>query len=459
VVVTSLSSGKRRRLPGLRVRPGSIKRARGEAGLSLAQVASGEVSRTAVYLAETGKTRPTLPTIQLIAARTGKPLEYFLLESHGAPGSSDEPGRLAVDELRELAAAEKFTELVEAAGRAKDAASDRLDKARAGFYLAQAQIRLANPHPALFELEEARATFQAERDEWMVVECTDWLSAGLYLLEDATALPVAEANLAACKRLQPANQALEARILGRLGSIHLVRHEWAKAVDYYSRAIKVAGEVADLSRRGKMYSDLGGAYEHLGDLMRAHEYSQKAIAIHELLSDRLSVAIAQNNLGLVLIRQGHLVQAREHLNSALRTFEETGIELGKSHILLSLAELELKGNDPDAARTRLEEARALAERSNESGTLSKAHELLGRVAESRGEIATADREFARAISILEHAKVQEPLVGCLATYAGVLEKRGDTESALAYMKRAVTVTRPDLAAPATPADGAHQETA
>ncbi|MEA2629040.1 MAG: hypothetical protein QOJ10_1500 [Chloroflexota bacterium] len=457
--MTSQSAGKRRRLPGLRVRPGSIKRARAEAGLSLAQVASGEVSRTAVYLAETGKTRPTLPTIQLIAARTGKTIEYFLLESPGAPGSPGQTGRRAVDELRELAAAEKFTELVVAAELAKELASDRLDKAWAGFYLGQAEIRLANPHPALIELEEARATFQADGDKWMVVECTDWLSAGLYLLEDATALAVAEANLAACRRLQPANQALEARILGRLGSIHLVRHEWAKAVDYYSRAIEVAGEVTDLSRRGKMYSDLGGAYEHLGDLMRAREYSQKAITIHELLSDRLSVAIAQNNLGLVLIRQGHLVQAREHLNGALSIFEETGVELGKSHILLSLAELELDGNEPEAARTRLEEARALAERSNESGTLSKAHELLGRVSESRGETTTADREFAFAISILEHARLLEPLVGCLATYAAVLEKRGDIEGALAYMKRAVTVTRPDLAAPAARADRAKQETA
>jgi hypothetical protein len=72
---------------------------------------------------------------------------------------------------------------------------------------------------------------------------------------------------------------------------------------------------------------------------------------------------------------------------------------------------------------------------------------------------TADREFVRAISILEEARLQEPLVGCLATYAAVLEKRGDTEGALAYLKRAVTVTRPDLAVPATPADGANQETA
>ena len=452
MVVTSASIGKRRRLPGLEVRPGSIKRARFEAGLSLAQVASGEVSRTAVFLAETGKTRPTLPTIQLIAARTGKPLDYFI----DAAGDAARPN---VDKLRQLAASEKFTELIQAAEQAMLAAKEPLDRAWAGFYLAQAQIRLGNPHPALIELEEARAAFNAAGDQWMVVECTDWLSAALYLLQDRSALSIAEANLAACRRLRPTDQALEARILGRLGSIHLVRHEWSKAVDYYSKAIEVAGEVKDLSRRGKMYSDLGGAYEHLGDLMRAREYSQKAITIHELLNDRLSVARAQNNLGLVLIRQGYLQQAREHLDSSLRIFEETGVELGKSHVLLSLAELEIDGHDPDAARLRLEEARDLAERSNESGSLSKAHELLGRVAESRGEVAVADREFRTAISILERAALPEHLVGSLASYATVLESRGDTEGALEQLKRAVSVTRPDLAANGGAAERANQETA
>lgn len=457
VVVSSPSVGRRRRLPGLDVRPGSIKRARGEAGLSLAQVASGEVSRTAVYLAEIGKTRPTLPTIQLIAARTGKPLEYFLeaADAAGVPGGA----RPDLDELRELAAGERFAELRVAAEHANSKATAVLDRAWCGFYLAQAQIRLADPHPALLELEESRAAFQAAGDEWMVVECTDWLSAGLYLLEDRSALSVAEANLAACRRLQPANQALESRILGRLGSIHLVRHEWSKAVDYYSQAIEVAGEVKDLSRRGKMYSDLGGAYEHLGDLMRAREYSQKAVTIHEMLNDRLSVARAQNNLGLVLIRQGYLDQAREHLDRSLRIFEETGVELGKSHVLLSLAELELDDHDPDAARRRLEEARAVAERSNESGSLSKAHELLGRVAESRGDSALADREFGQAILILEPAGLPEPLVGCLAAYGALLEKRGDTQGALEQMKRAVMVTRPDLAPPAKPVERATEETA
>src|SRR5437899_1400072 len=214
--------------------------------MSLAQVASGEVSRTAVFLAETGKTRPTLPTIQLIAARTGKPVEYFLEDSEVVHIK-----RPDLDKLRGLAAAEKFADLQAAASAAK-----------------------------------------------------------------------------------------------------------AEAVD-------VAGELKDLSRLGKMYGNLGGAYEHLGDLARARAYSQKSIAIHELLNDQISVARAENNLGLVLMRQGELDQAREHLDRALRLYDEAGVEVGKGHLLLSLAELELNGRDPDGARRFSLMARDVAHRHGE----------------------------------------------------------------------------------------------
>ena len=445
MVVAQQPGSKRRRLPGLAVRPGSIKQARVEAGLSLAQVASGEVSRTAIFLAETGKTRPTLPTVQLIASRTGKPVEFFLEDSEAALIR-----RPDLDLLRGLAAAEKFNDLAAAAASAKAEAVDPLDRAWSAFFLGQAYFRLTRPKPALEELREARETFQRSGDQWMVVDCTDLIAGTLSLLEDRAALGIAEANLEACRRLKPSNRALEARVIGRLGAIHLVLHNWSKAVEYYTEAVEVAGELKDLSRLGKMYGNLGGAYEHLGDLARARSYSQKSIAIHELLNDQLSVARAENNLGLVFMKQGDLDQAREHLDRALQIFDESGVEVGKGHLLLSLAELELNGHDPDGARRYSSMARDIATRHSELGVIGKAHEIMGQAAEMSGKYDIADGEFAAAIAALERGKhLTEHLVACLATYANILEARGDAAGALDLLKRAISVTRPELAPPAS----------
>lgn len=431
----------RRRLPGLEVRPGSIRQARLEAGLTLAQVAAGQMSRTAVHLAETGKTRPTMPTLQMIAERTKKSVDYFLPPSKS---NDAEASTHLLEKLREIAAAERFEELRLVAEKAKTEARDPLDAAWASFYLAQALIRLANPRAALLELYEARRVFEPAGDQWMLVECMDWESAGLHLLEDASAFTVAQSALLASRKLQPPNRALEARILGRLGSILVANHEWPKAIEYYTEAIEVAGELKDLSRLGKMYSDLSIAYERLGDLPRARAHSQKAVTIHELLQDQLSIARAENNLGSVLIRQGELDQAREHLNRSLRICEETGLELGKGHVLLSLAELDLNGGDPEGARRHLERAREISEKTNEMGSLALAHQLLGRVAEATGTRVGADQEFRSAISILERAGMSQRLISCLAAYGKLLQERGDIQGALEQMSRAVVVSRPDL---------------
>ena len=444
VVVSSPTAGRRRRLPGLSVRPGAIRRARQEAGLSLAQVAAGKISRTAIFLAETGKTRPTLPTIQLIAVRTGKPVDYFL-DSDGAAMAG---GRPDLDQLRELAVAERFEDLLDRAQAAKAQALDAADRAWASYYIGRAQVARAVPHAALRELRAARETFESSGDEWMVVECMDWQAAALHLLEEKAALPTAEAALEACRRLHPANQALEARILGRLGAIHTAQHGYQKAIEYYTRAVDMAGELRDLSRVGKMYNDLSIAYDHLGDLPRSRTYAQKAITIHELLHDRLSVARAENNLGLVLLRQGQLDLAREHMNRSLGICDEMGVELGRSHVLMSLAELDIRGDDPDGARRRLNEALELAEHHHEHGSIAQAHQQLGGLAEMTGEHAVADREYVTAIGILEAAGLRDRLVSCRAAYAQVLEGRGDTTGALGQLKLAMALTRPDTAAPA-----------
>src|SRR2546430_14337242 len=73
------TSGRRRgRRRGVEIRPGSGKQARTGAGLSLGQVARGDISRTAIYFVKTGKAKPSRETLQLIAERTRRPVDFFL---------------------------------------------------------------------------------------------------------------------------------------------------------------------------------------------------------------------------------------------------------------------------------------------------------------------------------------------------------------------------------------------
>lgn len=85
----------RRTRIGIAVDPERVRQARVSAGLTLAQLAGKEVSRTFIHYVERGLARPSMPVLKLIARRTGKPVSYFM---RSVPIASL-TGKLLSDEL------------------------------------------------------------------------------------------------------------------------------------------------------------------------------------------------------------------------------------------------------------------------------------------------------------------------------------------------------------------------
>src|SRR2546427_3493212 len=231
-------SGRRGRRHGIEIKAGSVKQARMEAGMSLGQVANSAVSRTAIYFVETGKAKPSIETLRLIAERTGRPLDFFLaqpstLEPRSSPRTlelelllaTNDP-EAAVGSGRELLAAERDPDVI----------------ARAKHLVAYALLRLAQPIEARRLAAEAREYFEKIGDRLMTAECLGHEASAAYLLEDPRALGLAERGLEICRSLQPVSRTTEARLLFVLGSVHIVNQDWQAAVDCYERAI-AAGSV------------------------------------------------------------------------------------------------------------------------------------------------------------------------------------------------------------------------
>lgn len=76
---------RRKRPAGIPVDPARVRQARLAAGLSLADIAGDEVSRTQIHFVEHGRSRPSQRVLELIADRTGKPASYFMLSTQAEP--------------------------------------------------------------------------------------------------------------------------------------------------------------------------------------------------------------------------------------------------------------------------------------------------------------------------------------------------------------------------------------
>jgi tetratricopeptide (TPR) repeat protein/DNA-binding XRE family transcriptional regulator len=417
-----------------------VKQARQESGLSLAQVGKGHVTAPAIYLIETGRTRPSLPTLEHIAHRTNKPVEFFLAD----PAGTTDSGQAALADLEAMIGDGRYQQAI-ALGRSLleiGSSAHRLGRIR--YLLAMAYLQLGQPEPAGGLLAEARAHFEAINDGVMLAECLGAEASLAYMTQRPDALAMAERALAVCRALKPIPTPTEARLLFIVASAHLANHEWDRAIEFYQAAIEAAGAFFDLRRMAKMYSGLSVAYQELGQIDTASRFATRSVALLEALRDRVSLARSENNLGLVLMARGDLSEARKHLDRSLELSDETDLQVGRSQVLLSLCELCLQEGNMDQARMFAQEALELSERLREGPNVAAAHMWLGRVADRMDDHETTDREFALAIRGLEQLGTHERVLQCHGIYAEILERRGDVARAYVHMKTALQASRPGL---------------
>ena len=408
--------------------------------MSLAQVGKGHVTAPAIYLIETGRTRPSLPTLEHIAHRTGKPVEFFLAD----PGGASDETQTALVELESMVADGRNVEAISLGQWLLDRGSSAHRLGRIRYYLGQAYLQLAQPDEAAGLLAEARAHFEAVKDDVMLAECLGSEASLASLTQHPDALALAERALVVCRGLKPVPAPTEARLLGILATAHVANREWDRAIKTYEAAIQAAGSLLDLRRVAKMYSGLSSAYHQIGHEDAATRYATRSVALLEVLRDRHSLARSENNLGLILMARGELTAARQHLDRSLELSEETDLEIGRSHVLLSLCELCLEEGNVQQAQRFADQALELSERLHEGASVAESHVWQGRVADRVGDHATVDREFELAIRGLEQLGMRERLLQCHGVYAEILERRGEMAEAYAHIKKALQASRPGL---------------
>jgi tetratricopeptide (TPR) repeat protein/DNA-binding XRE family transcriptional regulator len=445
------ASGRRGRRRGVEIKPGTVKQARSEAGLSLAQVAGSEISRTAIYFVETGKAKPSMETLKLIAERTGRSLDYFL----SRPSTTEARSSATTADMERLIATGDSKGALAAAEVLLSTERDPEIVARIRYQMATAHLRLAQWVPARRLASTARAHFEQSGDMLMTAECLGSEASAAYMMQDPGALALAEGALATCRSIRPVPAITESRLLGVLGGVHTAEHRWQAAIKAFEQSIAAGEVVQDLRRLSILYAGLSFAYQELNNFNQATYYAQRAMTLHETLNDRISLARTENNLGLMLLRGGRVAESRSHLEHSLRLARDASADdESVAALLLSHCELKLAESDIDAAQRFATEALELAARTHAITSIADSHAWLGRVASIRGDDAAADAQFAAAFEALREPGASSELMSrTYARYADILEARGDIAGAVQQLKRALASRSNSIAFDASYATG------
>ena len=405
-----------------------------ELGLSLAAVAQKDFSRSFLNQVELGRARPSTRTLQIIAERLKRPVEYFLQD----PRSSNT--------ALELRLAEAATRLRRGdAERARQLMTELLAlrqigpeiRARAQLVLAEALLKVRAIQEAIAVLTAAIKASEASGWRALNVELYDRMGSAYYALRHPhEAGRWWDKAMTAYEEAQLTDPLLRARILGHRANLHYVAGEPREAIAGYQAAIAAAENVLDMQALGGLYEGLAVSFQKTGDLTLALEYAQRSLRLFDTLRDVRMSAQLRNNMAEILLSQGRHEEADRLFLAGAEQLRSVGDRDLLPHLLAGAAEAALNNGDVALASSRLVIALEAAAASADPTAQLAAERVGGRVSAAAGDGGQARAHFERALELAKQVDSPANISRVAYDYAQILEEQGDPTQALSLYRQA-----------------------
>jgi tetratricopeptide (TPR) repeat protein len=144
----------------------------------------------------------------------------------------------------------------------------------------------------------------------------------------------------------------EASGLKSLGMLYARSGHFERAIECFSPAWAILGELGRHRGQGLILIEIGTALSELGRLQEAEQHLIQAKQILGTLStpDRLNMARAATALGMIYVHLGDHARARQELDAALEVLTEPGFDIDRGRTHQALAELYASMSDVAAAQ-------------------------------------------------------------------------------------------------------------
>ena len=268
---------------------------------------------------------------------------------------------------------------------------------------------------------------------------TDAQQAALYILRGNSYLSVSNfpsaqddyvAAIVLADRLSDPDEANEARAaaLGDLGIVFMKQGDLKRAEEHYQAALAIHREIGNRLGEAAGLGNLGLVYEQQGDLDRAEEHHQASLTVDREIGNRLGEAYSLGNLGIVFTQQGDLDRAEEYHQAALAIHREIGSRLGEASVLGNLGLVYAEQGDLGRAEEHHKSSLTIdREIGNRLGEALDLHNL-GNVYYRQGDLERAEEQYHAALAIdreIGHRLGEADTLGNLGFVAANRDERAE----------------------------------
>lgn len=167
--------------------------------------------------------------------------------------------------------------------------------------------------------------------------------------------------------------------MNNMGNIFKNQGLYTKAIDYFFRSLKIREEMQDTYGVGSSLGNIANLYSAQKDYDKALEYLSQSLAIMEELGNRQVIAGTLNNIGLIYADLGDNEKALRHHKRSLKIREELGDRRGISDSMTNIGNIHLDNGDYAEAAESHQNSLAISEESGDQKGFARALFNIGKV--------------------------------------------------------------------------------
>jgi tetratricopeptide (TPR) repeat protein len=411
-----------------------VRTARRELGLSQAQLAGEELTKGFISQLESGQVRPSIRSLQLIASRLSKPLDYFLgderLETHK---------RVAFHRLAAEAAVERreWSAVGEHVREGLDAGATAGERASLLQLLGSAEVAVRSFERAFELITEALNLVTVESDPQLVAQL-------FYLRGSAYAglaqLPAATESYEACRdvieRFELVDPRLRARVCISLGTMYRRLGRASKAIASYETALSLATRSSEMELAARGYMGVAVTHYDSGELEAAIAAYQRALELFRRIQDVDFELNASQSIADIQLESGDVATAKASAERVLSRAVEVGNARNASIAEVILSRVALREGRPDEALRKASHAEQVLRETKDRGQQADALGAMAAAYEGLGKTDEADAAYKASIDMYTSVNNYADRSEMAAEYARVLKARGEIDQAFAMLELA-----------------------
>lgn len=230
--------------------------------------------------------------------------------------------------------------------------------------------------------------------------------------------------------------AIKKNLAGVYGSIAIVLSEqsnYAKALQYHLKAVKIYEEIGDETRIAVIFNNIGVVYKAQNQEFKALEYFIKAQKIQEKVGDK-TVAITITNIGNIYLKQKNYTKAFEYYATAKALFAKNPDARGLGELYNNLGTCYQETGKSAEALQNWQKAISEFKAINDKFGISDTYFNLGNFYFSKGNYPEALANTNKSLALAKELEILEQVMSCEKLLSEIYQKQNNPTEALAHFQ-------------------------